>query len=294
MVRINLHNAFIINEWESDTWDILPHNQNYFEIVFINKGTGIHVINDVRIPFQSGAVFLLAPEDIHSFEMEEPTSFTNIRFTELFFSAKSQLPDRTDWLHRIEHILHHPNILPGDSITHEDDRTTIFLLKRLLIKEYKAEMEFYLSILTNIVSTMLSIIARNIVEKYRSEGEPTPTIYINKADEILSYIRCNVYNPELMKIESLAEHFNMSPNYINNFFKKETGESIRQYILNYKILIAEFRLRNTSSSISEIAYGLGFTDESHLTKTFKKKHNITPKEYREKHIQLFRNKSEKN
>ncbi len=81
----------------------------------------------------------------------------------------------------------------------------------------------------------------------------------------------------------------MSANYINNFFKKETGESIRQYIINYKILISEFRLKNTSAPISEIAFQLGFNDESHFTKTFKKKHDMTPKEYREAHAHLLNN-----
>lgn len=288
MARINLHNAFIVNEWETDTWNIVPHKQNYFELVFIDEGTGVHRINGIEVPYKGGAVFLLAPEDQHSFEIETRTKFTNIRFTELFFSNKTRLPDRTDWLERIEHILHHPNIMPGDALNKEEDRKTVWGAKNLIVREYKGEKEFYLSILTDCVSTILSIIARNIIERYKTEGQPTPTVYINKADEILAYVRSHVYDTELMKIDNLAETFHMSPNYINNFFKKETGESIRQYILNYKLLISEFRLKNTSAPISEIAHQLGFNDESHFTKTFKKKHQITPKEYRDLNAHLLR------
>ena len=176
--------------------------------------------------------------------------------------------------------------MPGDAIESEEDRETVWMIKNLLIKEYREEKEFYLTNLTNGVSSILSVIARNIIMRYKTEGH-TPTVYVNKADEILSYIRSNVYDSELMKIDNLAETFHMSPNYINNFFKKETGESIRQYILNYKLLISEFRLKNTSAPISEIAFQLGFNDESHFTKTFKKKHQLTPKEYREKHGHLL-------
>lgn len=287
MARLNLHNAFIVNEWESDTWDITPHKQNYFELVFIEEGTGLHVINGIEVPYKEGCVFLLAPDDEHSFEIESKTKFTNIRFTELFFSSKTRLPDRTDWLQRIEPILHHPNIMPGDAIVNEQDRKIVWLAKQMIVLEYEAEREFYLSILTNGVSTILSIMARNIIQKYQLAGQPTPTVYINRSDEILHYIRLNVYDSEKMKIENLAKTFHMSPNYINNFFKKETGESIRQYILNYKLLIAEFRLKNTSAPISEIAHQLGFNDESHFTKTFKKKHQITPKEYRDLHGHLL-------
>ncbi|WP_224489173.1 AraC family transcriptional regulator [Robertkochia flava] len=287
MARINLHNAFIVNQWETDTWDVSPHKQNYFELVFIEEGKGIHTINEIEVPYQKGAVFLLAPNDEHSFEIETKTRFTNIRFTELFFSSKTRLPDRTDWLQRIEPILHHPNIIPGDAIANDLDRKIVWLAKEMIVLEYEAEREFYLSILTNGVSTILSILARNIIQKYKIAGSPTPTVYINRSDEILHYIRLNVYDSDKMKIENLAKTFHMSPNYINNFFKKETGESIRQYILNYKLLISEFRLRNTSAPISEIAHQLGFNDESHFTKTFKKKHQVTPKEYRDTHGHLL-------
>lgn len=292
MTRLNLHDAFLVNEWDTDSWEVAPHRQNYFELIFIDEGKGIHNINEIAVPYKKGCVFLIAPEDKHSFEIEEHTHFTNIRFTELFFSNKTRLADRTDWLERIEHILHQPNIMPGDAINNEEDRKIVWYAKSLIVKEYKEEKEFYLHILTDGVSTILSIIARNIIARYKTEGQPEPTVYINKADQLLGYIRRNVYDAELMKIESLADTFHMSPNYINNFFKKETGESIRQYILNYKILISEFRLKNTSAPISEIAHQLGFTDESHFTKTFKKKHKLTPKEFRDEHGHLLRKKSQ--
>lgn len=288
MARINLHNAFIVNERETDTWEEAPHKQNFFELIFIDEGTGIHIINDTKVPYEKGCVFLMAPEDQHSFEVKTKTKFTEIRFTELFFSSKNRLPDRTEWLERIEHVLHHPNILPGDAIDNEEDRKIVWFAKDMIVKEFKEEREFYWTIMTNIVTTILSIIARNIITRYHTKGQSMPTVYINKADEILSYVRQHIYDTELMKIENLAETFNMSPNYINNFFKKETGESIRQYILNYKILISEFRLKNTSAPISEIAFQLGFNDESHFTKTFKKKHNSTPKEYRETYAHLLK------
>nr|WP_262895552.1 helix-turn-helix transcriptional regulator [Galbibacter mesophilus] len=83
-----------------------------------------------------------------------------------------------------------------------------------------------------------------------------------------------------MKIENLAAQFNMSQANIVNLFKKETGESIRQYIINYKLMLVKYRLRNTNYTISEIGYELGFTDESHLTKSFKKHFGKTPKQYR--------------
>ena len=44
--------------------------------------------------------------------------------------------------------------------------------------------------------------------------------------------------------------------------------------------LAENRLLKTNSTVSEIAYELGFTDESHFNRQFKKYHNTTPGNYR--------------
>jgi AraC-like DNA-binding protein len=103
-----------------------------------------------------------------------------------------------------------------------------------------------------------------------------------KINEILTYVRHEVYDPKKMRIEVIAEHFNMSKNYISIFFKKHTGESLQQYILNYRMKLTENRVRLSDFTISEIAHQLGFTDESHLIRHFKKRFGANPGEYRKK------------
>ncbi|WP_224483345.1 AraC family transcriptional regulator [Robertkochia aurantiaca] len=284
MFRLNLHETYIVKKIDLEPGEEIPeHKQNFFELVFIEKGEGFHIINNARVPYKKRDVFLLAPEDEHFGEVLTPTTVTLIRFTELFFSGKSSLPDRSYWLRHIEHILHHPNLLPGVAVKDPDDLKIVWLTKDLLCKEHIEEQEFHMNIISNNISTILSIIARNIIKNYALEKGVEPTVYINKADEVLSYIRQNIYDTERMKIEHLADKFHMSPNYINSFFKKETGETIRQYILNYKLMVTEFRLKYTNSSISEIAHQVGFTDESHLSKAFKKKNKMTPNEFRKQY-----------
>lgn len=52
-------------------------------------------------------------------------------------------------------------------------------------------------------------------------------------------------------------------------FKKQTGETLQQYISNYKLRLIETRLLHSDMRISEIAYELNFADESHLNKPLK-------------------------
>lgn len=288
MKRFNIHAALLIEDYNETNCESSPHTHNYFELVFIQTGSGTHTINNVAVPYQNGSVFLLAPEDKHFFQPQKPTQFTHFKFTELLFMGQSILPDRKHWLERIRPVINAPNLMPGDCLLHDDDRELVWNIKVVAQREYKNEKEFFLSILTNNVTTILSIIARNIIEKYTIGQTKPPTIYLNKSDQILAYIRQHIYEADLLSIAHLAAHFNMSENYISSFFKKETGESIKQYIINFRLHLLKYRLRHTSLSISELAHQLDFTDESHLTKAFKKKFGITPKDYREQHTKLLK------
>ena len=279
MSRYTLHETFVVDQYSIEEWEAEPHNHNYFEIIFVEKGNGFHTINGVRFPYKENNIFLLAPEDTHHFEIESYSTFTYFKFTELLFSSKVNLPDRKFWLQRIEQLLHHPNIIPGDVICHEEDRTIIWDIHNVVLEEFKNEEIYYQEIISNAISTILSIIVRNISEKYNSNQKEV-LISHSKIDQILSHIRQNVYDNDLTKISYLANKFNMSQSSISTYFKRKTGESIHQYVTKYKMKLVEYRLQHTEFTIAEIAYQLGYTDESHLTKTFKKHFSMSPKQYR--------------
>ena len=64
------------------------------------------------------------------------------------------------------------------------------------------------------------------------------------------------------------------------YFKKHTNETLQQYTANLRIKLIEARLRFSNMRINEIAYELGFTDESHLNKFFKSQKGLSLKAFR--------------
>lgn len=77
-----------------------------------------------------------------------------------------------------------------------------------------------------------------------------------------------------------AEQFNLSPKYFGDVIKKETGKSAQEFIQLKLIDIAKEKIFDTSKSISEVAYDLGFKYPSHFTRMFKQHVGYSPNDYR--------------
>jgi AraC-like DNA-binding protein len=81
------------------------------------------------------------------------------------------------------------------------------------------------------------------------------------------------------RIAELAQRLNLSASRLSHLFKRETGESLQQYIRAARIRRAQELLETTHLSVKEIANALG-VDVSHLTRDFRQNLELTPREYR--------------
>lgn len=77
-----------------------------------------------------------------------------------------------------------------------------------------------------------------------------------------------------------ADQLNLSPKYLSDLLKKETGKNAKHIIDDFVINKAKNLLLGSTESISQIAYGLGFEYPQHFSKIFKAKTGESPVEYR--------------
>lgn len=84
-----------------------------------------------------------------------------------------------------------------------------------------------------------------------------------------------------ISVDELAQHTGLSPSYLSRLFRKETGESITEYIISRKINAAKNMLKYSGYSISQISETLAFSCQSYFTKIFKETEGVTPKKYRD-------------
>ena len=84
----------------------------------------------------------------------------------------------------------------------------------------------------------------------------------------------------LPSVAFCADKLNLSANYFGDLIKKETGKSAQEYIQFTIIDKVKERFTDTSKSVSEIAYEMGFKYPHHLSRLFKKMEGCSPNEYR--------------
>ena len=84
----------------------------------------------------------------------------------------------------------------------------------------------------------------------------------------------------LPSVRYCADKLFISPNYLGDLLKKETGKSAQEHIQLKTIDVAKEKIYDTKKSISEIAYELGFKHPQHFTRMFKKQTGLSPNEFR--------------
>ena len=94
------------------------------------------------------------------------------------------------------------------------------------------------------------------------------------------FVNENLYEKGLPTVKYLAEQAHLSPNYLSDLLKKETGMNTQDHIHYFLIEEAKNILLNSDGSVSEVAYALGFEYPQYFSKLFKQKTGTTPQEFR--------------
>lgn len=84
-----------------------------------------------------------------------------------------------------------------------------------------------------------------------------------------------------LTLNTIASNMNVNASYLSTLFKRETGNTLTEYVNEKRIQHGILLLHSTSLQIQTIASYCGIPDVNYFTKLFKKKVGKTPKEYRE-------------
>lgn len=103
------------------------------------------------------------------------------------------------------------------------------------------------------------------------------------ADCVLTFIEYNF--EKQFTIENLCQMYNTNRTTLMSDFKKVTGKTINEFVIDKRINICKQILAFTNIPIDEIALKYGFSSQSYFTRIFKKKTGLSPTQYRKESLQ---------
>lgn len=123
------------------------------------------------------------------------------------------------------------------------------------------------------VAHIVDAIILQIQDNMSSEEESTLT------NTILGFI--NNHYREKITLQDISNYTFFSPAHCESEFKKKTGRSIIQYLIDVRIEEAKRMLAESSMSCSRIASAVGFEDANYFSRIFKKRTGYSPLRYRD-------------
>lgn len=164
----------------------------------------------------------------------------------------------------------------------DEERKTIEELLDKIIKEYSQNLDRHSQhlIISNI-ELLLDYCLRFYDRQFYTRTNLNTDI-VSKFERLLKdYYQTNKAREiGIPSVNYCGRALNLSPNYLSDLLKKETGKSAQEHIHLFIIEKAKNSLLNSSNSISEIGYELGFEYPQHFSNLFKSKTGISPRAYR--------------
>ncbi|MDY4079872.1 MAG: AraC family transcriptional regulator [Clostridium sp.] len=276
------HGNFLLPFIKYDTFipncfSIFPmHWHDEMEIIKIIKGKYIVNINLKEYVVEEGDIVILKPCTLHSFKQYENEKMASKTIMFDLSMLNSNVTDACSikyFTPFLDNKVSYPTILKPCDKGYKNIKECI----DKLFLCYEEKNEFFELQLKSYLFELFYILFKECFEIHDCSTKIKDDT-TNDIKAILEYIKINYMNP--ISIKDLANVVNFSEHYFMRFFKKYMGMTCIDYINEYRLNIATNLLETTDMSIMEIAVKVGVNNISYFNKIFKKKFNLTPKEYR--------------
>ena len=209
-----------------------------------------------------GDIWINPPHKAFSHEISEPCFFLILAVEEKTFLDSCPLKLDIAKLQFLNNYNVHDESIKG--------------IMELFLMEAKAKGNNGQAYLRN----LLSLLSNHYVKNYSNFADLSQnrTSFAKFNDDhhqrVNSYIERHI--SEQITVDDLAAELNLSKFYFLREFKKSVGITPYQYLLNTRLERSRAMLRSGENDISSIAFELGFNDQSHFTRSFKKAFGMTP------------------
>lgn len=255
------------------------HAHNGFELYLCVQGNGSFITGERIHALGAGTFTVVKPMALHLSRPNRSLPFhryvlaVQSNYLEgLYADDKTTYQTINQWLPQFD----------SDSVHFQLNARQLLSLQETLVQlewEMKRKQPCYPLIVKSLLLQLFALLGR-----YQSEsGADQGGSYEQKrlVENILSYIM--EHHREPLSTEYLCGQFHLSRSNLFKIFKQNTGVSIHEFLITFRINKAKDFLLGTELPITEVAATVGFQDISHFCNTFKRLSGLTPSRYRSAH-----------
>lgn len=260
--------VYFNGEGESDS----PHRHDYYAIVLIEKGKGVHYVDFQKYELEDNSVYFILPGQMHQLvPSEEPKGWV-LAFTEEFLIANS-IPEK---------------LINDIYLFNDYGQSPPLPLNQSQMAVYKSlidQMLHFSSSLVNYTNDALGslmklfLIQSNNHCTLAKENNPQ---FVETTNHLLRSFKqhLNKHYKTKHKVTDYADMLAVTTDYLNKTVKSTTGKSAKEHIQSKIATEAKRSLIFSNLSGKELAYDLGFDESAHFNNFFKKTTGLTPTEFR--------------
>ncbi len=246
--------------------DFPEHYHDFWEILLVESGSGIHVFNDQPYTLNSGTVCFVRADDHHLFENVDNLNLINVLY---------RSPSDFRFLADIG------GFLPANN---QPDWQVHWQINQ-------AEMQRAKQFIASLAALSTDNSAENIAA---SEGQFLQLLIMlrqgcyqtgcngNREQRLQSLLRWLQNNfSEEVDWTALADEFELPLRTLHRQLKQQTGMTPQRYLNRLRLLEARKQLQQSDKTITEIAHACGFSDSNHFSTQFRREFTCSPKMLRQ-------------
>lgn len=254
-----------------------PYRSNFFSFLFIKDGAGSYTIDDYSFEAKPHSVYFTNPSNYRTFCWEKIEEIYLITFDEVFLKKYIS----KDVFETFPFLLTE-TIKP--KVATDAFYETVERIYHQILSEYLGTYAYKYKIIGHLLAVLFYKIKEYFWQDYNPIYEGNRSSQIVKAFKQLLEKHYRDLSSDkadtVFRVQDYASAQHLHPNYLSSVIKSKTGKTIATWIAEKTISEAKTLLQNSSISIKEITFKLGFSEAAHFSNYFKKHTGNTPAQYR--------------
>ncbi len=280
-VRLSAARPVSVSEIPRLMGAVRPHDHDYFECTVVVRGRGAHRIEAGSNPLHRGRVLVLAPEEVHGYELE---SRGELGVWNLYYLAEwllADLPLLWSEPHLVGLFLgkalfprHRRGAIPEFTLAEGELRRVV----RQLI-DLREELGRAKPSLIGLKSGLLQILILLARGAAQSEEGPPPLAFREEVWGLIQRVDEQLRRGERFDLAKECRQLGLTRDHASRLFREATGRTPTEYYQMRRIQQACVRLLEPEVNLTAIALDLQFSDSAHFSRLFRRHRGISPSEY---------------